>query len=744
VGVDKNIPFLNIYIYKTLDKYLSVVDAILSGFLYDENNECNWGGWAVSKEFTEAGERTAPQDVSSNYINRDLSWMEFNRRVLEEAQDESTPLLERMKFLSIVSTNFDEFMSVRVAGIRDLLKAGIRKPDFTGYTPRGLFDKVMRQAQKIVREQSKTHRELERLLAKEDLWFVDYDDLNATQKRHMDDYFHRTVYPVLTPMAVDQSRPFPLVQSLGLYLAIVLRREGDDEASEPFFALMQVPSNLKRVLAVPERINSSKKEFLLLEQLIMHHIEVLFADYKLVAAHAFRITRNADLTLNEEGAEDLLEEIENQLKLRRWGTPIRLEVAEGMHPFALDWLKEEFEIEDHIFTIDGPLDLSYWMKFAVTLPAFDHLRYSRIESVYPREFEDCEELYEVIREKDVLLYHPYESFEAVNDFICDAAKDPNVLAIKMMLYRVSGDSKIVRALAEAAEAGKQVTVVVELKARFDEERNIAWARQLERSGCHVVYGLVGLKIHAKLVLIVRQEGEGVRRYVHVSTGNYNDSTARFYTDLGLFTADSAIGEDASSLFNEVTGYSAPRTWKQVAVAPDGLMKRFIELIRREKEHAQNGKTAYIIAKMNSLSNKEMIDELYAASQAGVKIDLIVRGVCCLRPQVPGLSENITVRSIVDRFLEHARLYYFDNGGQSEVFLSSADWMTRNLTRRIELLTPVLDRSLHHTLIEILRLNLNDNVKARYLQANGLYTRVSNKLISLRSQFAAGNIKNWKK
>jgi polyphosphate kinase len=698
----------------------------------------------MTKEFTEATERTVVQDVSSNYINRDLSWMEFNRRVLEEAQDESTPLLERVKFLSIVSTNFDEFMSVRVAGIRDLLKAGITKPDFTGHTPRGLFDKVMRQAQKIVREQYKTHRELERLLGKEEIWFVDYDDLNATQKRHMDDYFHSTVYPVLTPMAVDQSRPFPLVQSLGLYLAIVLRREGDDEALEPFFALMQVPSNLKRVLAVPERINSSKKEFLLLEQLIMHHIEVLFADYKLVAAHAFRITRNADLTLNEEGAEDLLEEIENQLKLRRWGTPIRLEVEAGMHPYALDWLKEEFEIEDHIFTIDGPLDLSYWMKFAVTLPGCDHLRYSRIESVYPREFEECEDLYEVIREKDVLVYHPYESFEAVNDFICDAAKDPKVLAIKMMLYRVSGDSKIVRALAEAAEAGKQVTVVVELKARFDEERNIAWARQLERSGCHVVYGLVGLKIHAKLVLIVRQEGEGVRRYVHVSTGNYNDSTARFYTDLGLFTADSAIGEDASSLFNEVTGYSAPRTWKQVAVAPDGLMKRFVELIRREKEHAQNGKTAYIIAKMNSLSNKEMIDELYAASQAGVKIDLIVRGVCCLRPQVPGLSENITVRSIVDRFLEHARLYYFDNGGQSEVFLSSADWMTRNLTRRIELLTPVLDKSLHHTLIEILRLNLNDNVKARYLQANGLYTRVSNKLISLRSQFAAGNIKNWKK
>jgi polyphosphate kinase len=684
------------------------------------------------------------QDVHSNFINRDLSWLEFNKRVLEEAQDDTTPLLERTKFLSIVATNFDEFMSVRVAGIRDLIKAEVTKPDFTGHTPKILLDKVMREAQKLVRDQYQSYRELRRLLTAEQLYFVAYDDLNATQKRLMDDYYHSVVYPVLTPMAVDQSRPFPLVHNLGLYLALVLRERDENDEGEPYFAIIQVPSILPRFIPVPQRVNSSKKEFMLLEDLMMRHISGLFAEYRLEAAHGFRITRNADLTLNEEGAEDLLEEIENRLKLRRWGTPIRLEVSKGIHPYALDWLKEEFEIEDHIFYVDGPLDLSFLMKFSTTCPGADELRYSRIDTVYPAEFEHCDDLLEVVREKDVLVYHPYESFEAVSDFVCDAAKDPHVLAIKMMLYRVSGDSKIVQALAEAAEAGKQVTVVVELKARFDEERNIAWARQLERSGCHVVYGLVGLKIHAKLVLIVRQEEKGVRRYVHVGTGNYNDSTARFYTDVGLFTAHPGIGEDASALFNEVTGYSAPRAWNTVSVAPDGLMDTFIEMIRREKEHANNGRSAYIIAKMNSLSNKRMIDELYEASQAGVKIDLIVRGICSLRPQVPGLSENIRVRSIVDRFLEHARLYYFDNGGQSEVFISSADWMTRNLTRRIELLCPVLDRRLQNMITEILRLNLNDNVKSRSLQADGSYILPNNKLISLRSQFVAAQISTWKK
>jgi polyphosphate kinase len=680
--------------------------------------------------------------MANQYINRDLSWLEFNRRVLEEAADDSTPLLERLKFLAIVASNFDEFMSVRVAGVRDLIKAEVTKPDFTGHTPKILYDKIMRETQRIVQEQYGEFRELRKQLAKAHIHLTDYSQLNATQRRQIDEYYLSTVFPVLTPMAVDQSRPFPLVHSLGLYLAIVLHRKEEPDA-ERVFAMIQVPSILPRLLPVAQRVNSVKKEFILLEDLIMNHIDSLFAEYDLVAAHGFRITRNADLTLNEEGAEDLLEEIENQLKQRRWGTPIRMEVAKGMHPFALEWLKEEFEIEEHLFYVDGPIDLTFLLKFASQFQGGDDMRYPRLDTVYPREFEHTDDLLEVIRERDVLVYHPYESFEVVNDFICDAAKDANVLAIKMMLYRVSGDSKIVRALAEAAEAGKQVTVVVELKARFDEERNIAWARQLEQAGCHVVYGLVGLKIHSKVVLIVRQEERGVRRYVHVSTGNYNDSTARLYTDVGLFTSHAGIGEDASALFNEVTGYSAPRSWKTVSVAPDGLMDHFIAMIRREKQHALDGKSAYIIAKMNSLSNKKMIDELYEASQAGVKIELIVRGICSLRPQVPGLSENIHVRSIVDRFLEHARLYYFDNGGASEVYISSADWMTRNLTRRIELLCPVLDRELQHTLIEILRLNLNDNVKARILQADGSYERSNNKLISLRSQFAASQINTWK-
>ncbi|MFD0695223.1 RNA degradosome polyphosphate kinase [Paenibacillus sp. GCM10027628] len=683
-------------------------------------------------------------EVSSMYLNRDLSWIEFNRRVLQEAQDPSTPLLERVKFLSIVSSNLDEFMSVRVAGLLDQMKAGYNKKDFTGYTPAGLIKRIMKRTAKMVSEQYKTYREVGRQLTKEGIVFTEYEDLNASQKKAMDAYYHDIIFPVLTPMAVDQSRPFPLVHNQSVYLAVVLVRDGDDPDEEPYFAIVQVPSNLSRYIPVPTRTNSKKQEFILLEELIEHHIQSLFSAYTPIAVHGFRLTRNADLTLNEEGAEDLLEEIEKELRRRRWGSPVRLEIQEGMHPYALAMLQDEFEITEHIFEIDGPLDITYFMKLAGSLTGFEHLRYPRVVPNYPVEFEDVDDYFSLLKYKDVLVHHPYESFDAVTDFIVHAADDPQVLAIKMTLYRVSGNSPIIQALARAAESGKQVTVVVELKARFDEERNIAWARKLEKSGCHVVYGLVGLKTHAKITLVVRQEENTLRRYVHVGTGNYNDSTARLYTDVGLFTSNSVIGEDASALFNEITGYSAPHDWQAFAVAPTDLKDKLFELIEREAEHARAGRPAHIIAKMNSLSNQEMVDALYAASQAGVKIDLIIRGVCCLRPGVPGLSENITVRSIVDRFLEHSRMYYFENGGMVDVYLSSADWMTRNLTRRIELMCPVLDEPLKKMMIQILRLSLNDNVKARELMPNGMYARVKNELTPYRSQFEAMKITSWKK
>jgi polyphosphate kinase len=494
---------------------------------------------------------------------------------------------------------------------------------------------------------------------------------------------------------------------------------------------------------VPLRANSKKKSFILIEDLIKHHIHTLFSGYISLAVQEFRVTRNADLSINEEEAEDLLEAIEKELRRRLRGAPVRLEVCKDFRSDALQELQEEFEIQDPVFEIDGPLDLSFLAGFVDSLEGFSHLKYTPVKPVYPPEFLPRESHFELLRRQDVLVHHPYESFEPVTDFILEASEDPQVLAIKMTLYRVNGDSRLIPALALAAESGKQVTVVVELKARFDEERNIAWARKLEKAGCHVVYGLVGLKTHAKIILVVRREQQGLRRYVHVGTGNYNESTAKVYTDVGLFTSNPIIGEDASELFNEITGYSGPKAMQAFRVAPDGMKDELFALIRRETEHALNGKRSRIIAKINSLSHQEMIDQLYVASQAGVQIDLIVRGVCCLRPGVEGLSENIRVISIVDRFLEHSRLFYFENGGNPDVFISSADWMSRNLNRRIELMCPVFDPSLKKMLVDILNLSLNDNVKARELMPNGNYVFVKNEKPPLRSQTEAMGIIPWK-
>jgi len=680
------------------------------------------------------------------YINRDLSWLEFNKRVLEEAEDSGTPLLERLQFLSIVQSNLDEFMSVRVAGLQAQTKAGYSKTDFTGYTPKGLIKRLMKKTARMVKEQYRTYRELLRLLAKEGVTLTTFAELNEEQKKTLTDYFKRIIYPVLTPMAVDQSRPFPLVHSKELYLSVVLKKEEEisHEEDQTFCAIVQVPSILARTVIVPGRKNSRKLVYLLLEDLIKEHIGLLFSGYRTEAVHAFRVTRNSDLTPNEETAEDLLQEIEKELRRRQRGLPVRLEVEKGIHPDALELLQDELDLADDAFAeIEGPLDLGFLSKFVGSLANYDHLRYPKYEPVYPKEFEDTEDMLSVLRERDVLVYHPYESFEVVNDFMTEAAADPNVLAIKMTLYRVSVNSALIQALVNAAESGKQVTVVVEIKARFDEARNIAWARQLEKAGCHVVYGLVGLKTHAKITLVVRKEADTLRRYVHVGTGNYNENTARLYTDAGLFTSDPAIGADATALFNEMTGYSTPHLWSSFAVAPIGLKPKLFDLIDREIGHAAAGRPTRIVAKMNSLSNQSIIDKLYEASQAGVKIDLIVRGVCCLRPGVPGLSENIRVISIVDRYLEHARILAVGEEGEEEVYISSADWMTRNLSRRVELMCPVYDAGLRQMLMNVLRMNLRDNVKARELLPTGSYERVANGDTPLRSQFEAADIPLWK-
>lgn len=682
-------------------------------------------------------------EPQAKYVNRDLSWIEFNRRVLEEAQDPNTPLFERLKFLSIVSTNLDEFMSVRVAGIKEQVKIGIYEKDFTGYTPATLLRKVLRRSMRLTADQYRTHRELLRHLAKEGIRFHDYDSLNETQREWVDHYFHDIVFPVLTPMAVDQSRPFPLVHSLELYLAVTLCRDGEEADDGPYFAIVQVPSILRRAIQLPGRAQSKKRDFLMLEQLIKRHIHTMFSGYTVAGAFCFRITRDADLSLNEEDAEDLLEEIEKEVRKRRWGSPVRLEVEKGMNEFALEMLQEEFEIGENVFDIEGPLDLGFYMKMMSLLPEARQHRFAALPGRYPKELVEEEEMFAVLRRRDVLVYHPYESFDAIDDFLTQSAVDPQVLAIKMTLYRVSGNSVIVQALARAAEAGKQVTVVVELKARFDEERNIAWARKLEQAGCHVVYGLIGLKTHAKMTLVVRREQDGLRRYVHIGTGNYNDSTARLYTDVGILTTNPDIGEDASALFNEITGYSSPHRWKALSVAPADLKGKLLALIKRETENARAGKPARIIAKMNSLSNQEMVDACYEASQAGVNIDLIVRGVCCLCPGVPEMSERIRVISVVDRYLEHSRIFYFENGGQPEVYISSSDWMTRNLERRIELMLPIFDQDTRKNLINILQMTLNDNVKARLLLPTGLYETPEEATEPYQSQFEASRIDTWK-
>lgn len=656
------------------------------------------------------------------YTNRECSWLGFNSRVLNEARDKTLPMLERLKFLSITSSNLDEFFMIRVASLKDMVHAKYTKKDIAGMTPQEQLVMIAGKAHELVQQQYSTYnRSLLPLMKQNGLEVVtEHEKMTREQKAYADKYFEENVYPVLTPMAMDSSRPFPLIRNKTLNIGALISKKGEKGKAE--FATVQVPSVLPRIVRLPDGPNGEKC-LTLLEEIIERNIDKLFLNYNVVCAHPYRIMRNADLTIDEDDAADLLKEIQKQLKKRQWGEVIRLEIEDKMDPKLLKILKQEFNVkEDDIYKINGPLDLTFLMK----LYGIEGMEEHRAKPYKPQPvpgMNDEEDIFTQIRRKDILLHHPYMTFDPVVKFVKQAAVDPDVLAIKQTLYRVSGHSPIVAALAQAAENGKQVSVLVELKARFDEENNINWAKMLEKAGCHVIYGLLGLKTHSKITLVVRREEDGIRRYVHLGTGNYNDSTAKLYTDCGILTCSEPIGEDATAVFNMLSGYSEPKHWNRLVIAPIWMRDGFMRLIQRETAHARNGEPARIIAKMNSLCDKEIIAALYEASAAGVEIDLIIRGICCLKVGIPKISENIRVRSIVGTFLEHARIFYFRNGGDEEFFMASADWMPRNLDKRVEILFPVEDGHIKEQVRHILQVQLDDTVKAHILQPDGNYEKV---------------------
>lgn len=684
------------------------------------------------------------------FTNRELSWLEFNYRVLSEAKDKTIPLLERLKFLSITASNLDEFFMIRVASLKDMVNAGYSKCDFSGLTATEQLEKISEETHRLVQNQYSIFNRsfLPQLKQNKINIITAFEKLTKEQTQYLDKYFSKEIYPVLTPMAVDSSRPFPLIRNKTLNIGALIKKHPADlanegklvkksqtENSDYEFATVQVPNLLPRAVEIPST-KSDETTFILLEQIIEQNIHKLFLNYEVVGAFPYRIMRNADLTIDEDEAADLLMEIEKQLKKRQWGEAIRLEVEDSVDKRLLKILKKELNLNDEdIFKINGPLDLTFLMKL-YGIKDYAHLRNKPYTPQPVKGLHPEENLFSQIQHGDILLHHPYQTFDPVVDFVRQAAKDPHVLAIKQTLYRVSSHSPIIASLAEAAENGKQVSVLVELKARFDEENNIIWARKLEQAGCHVIYGLVGLKTHSKITLVVRKEEDGIRRYVHLGTGNYNDSTAKLYTDLGLLTCQTAIGEDATAVFNMLSGYSEPLTWNKLAIAPLWLRDKFLYLIQRETKHAKEGKTAHIIAKMNSLCDAAIIAALYEASCAGVKIDLIIRGICCLKVGIKNVSENITVRSIVGNFLEHSRIFYFFNNGEEEIFMGSADWMPRNLDKRVEILFPVEDTGLKQEVKEILDAQLSDTIKAHILKPNGSYEKVDKRgKIKLNSQEA---------
>jgi polyphosphate kinase len=663
----------------------------------------------------------------NNFFNRDLSWVEFNKRVLEEALDPELPLLDKIKFISIYSSNLDEFYMIRVSGLKEQVEANIIEPAIDGLTPIEqirLIDKKLKPMNKILYDL--WTNEIIPELSKHDIFLCNYDKLTDEEKAKLTDYFKREIFPVLTPLAFDPGRPFPYISNLSLSIAVMVKKPN----GESHFARVKVPSILPRLLDIerilhpdkPVNTNGAfKARFVWLGDLIKANLGLLFPGMDIVEAHRFRITRDTDIEIQEDEADDLLRVIEENIRQRRFGSVVRLEVANVMPEFMLDTLMENLQIKrEDVHVLGGPLGMSDVMGL-YKLP-LHQIKEKPFYPVIPKEFEEEEDIFSVIKQKDILLHHPYDSFTPVIDFIRQATRDPDVLAIKQTLYRVGPDSPIVRSLIEAAERGKQVAVLVELKARFDEENNIYWARALEKVGVHVVYGLVGLKTHAKMTLVVRKELDGVKRYVHLSTGNYNATTAKLYTDLGFFTCDEDICSDVADVFNYLTGYSKQKEFKKLFVSPINMREKYLTLIGREIENAKEGKTAKIIWKLNSLVDPVIISALYEASNSGVEIKLIVRGICCLVPGVENLSTNIEVRSIVGRFLEHSRVFYFYNDGNEDIYLSSADMMQRNLDRRVEVTFPIEDPVLKQELIKtVVKYSLRDNVKTRKLNSDGTYT-----------------------
>ena len=665
------------------------------------------------------------------YLNRELSWLAFNRRVLQEALDKRTPLLERLKFLGIFSSNLDEFFMVRVAALKQQVEAGVTKLSLDGRTPTQQLQAISDRLHPMVIEQ---HEHFEKAIAKEltskGIHLLDYVDLNQEQRKYLNDFFEQHIFPVLTPLAVDPSHPFPYISNLSLNLAVVVK---DPETEEELFARLKIPKVLDRFIALPEELGQRHRgktavwTGVPIEQIITHNLEYLFPGMNIQESYSFRVTRNADLSVEEEEADDLLLAIEKELQKRRMGgSAVRLEIQADVPQEIRSTIIRELALEENdVYDLEGLLCLGDLMSFlALPLPELKDRPWS---SVLPQRLqrlpEEGEDFFRIIRNGDLLVHHPYYSFSnTILRFITEAASDPNVLAIKMTLYRTSGDSPIVKALIAAAENDKQVVVLVELRARFDEENNILWARKLEKSGVHVVYGVYGLKTHTKVTLVVRQEQGQIRRYVHIGTGNYNPKTAKLYTDLGLISCREDLGADLTDLFNFLTGYSRQKSYRKILVAPVNLRDRMVAAIEREIEHSRNGNQGRIVAKMNSLVDGQMIEALYRASSAGVSIDLIVRGICCLRPGIPETSDNIRVISVIGRFLEHSRIFYFQNNGSEEVYIGSADWMTRNLSRRVEAVTPIEDKNIAKDLQEILGVMLADNRQAWELQSDGTYVQ----------------------
>lgn len=660
-----------------------------------------------------------------HFINRELSWLEFNARVLEEAEDPTNPLLERLKFLSIFSSNLDEFMMVRVSGLRSQIQgeseAEDKSPD--RMSSQDQFDQSHTRSRELVARQYRClNEQVLPALANEGVKLLKPDDLNEEQKHFLEEYFDQTVYPVLTPMAIDPSHPTPSLRNRGIYLAAIIQQKGARLGGpKRMLALVQIPSVLPRLIRLP----GPGAQFLLLEQFVESRLEHLFGGSVVVSSTIIRITRDADLDIDgDQVLQDLSKAIEEGLKQLRHREAIRLEVTAGAGAALIEAIRQPLKLLDQeIYEIDGPLDLTSLMQWH-GLEGFPQLRDEPFTPRRPSGLEEGCDMFREIRKRDILVHHPYETFNVVTEFLNQAALDPDVLAIKQTLYRAGNESPVVRALINAAEAGKNVTAVVELKARFDEGTNVHWARQLERSGVHVVYGFLNLKTHCKITMVVRQEGNKLRRYVHLGTGNYNAATARLYTDFGLFTARQKYGADATALFNLLTGYSRGHKWERLVIAPGDLHEKVIELIQREAARAEKGEPARITAKLNSLVDPDVIEELYKASSAGVKIDLLVRGSCSLRPGLKGLSKNIRVTSIIDRFLEHSRVYVFGAGDDPDVYLSSADWMPRNFIRRVEVMFPIQQASLKKYLLEqILPIMFSDNVKSREMQPDGTYQRV---------------------